>query len=263
MGEYLMSRQTVIVTGASRGLGAAIAEAAAQMGAAVVLCARSEGALNATAERIQAAGGEALAVAADVSQSADCRRIVGRAVERFGRVDALVNNAGVLAPIARIGEVDPGDWNRSWSINVTGPLLMVQAALPQLREHTGRIINVSSGAAVRVKAAWGAYCATKAALNMFSEALAIEEPDLTTLAVRPGKVDTAMQTLIREKGEGRMAQAEHERFVKVYEDGALNPPGLPGRAIAALALHAPHDWSGEFIAWDDPKVQKLAAARKG
>ncbi len=252
-----MSAKTIIITGASRGLGAAIARAAAELGAAVVLNARSAEALEAAAGQIAAAGGTALAVPGDVSRDDDCERLVDAAVSRFGRLDALVNNAGILEPIAPIAEADPQAWQRSWAVNVLGPVLMTRAALPHLRESGGRIVHISSGAANRPVVGWGAYCTTKAALNHLNRVLALEEPTLTTIAVRPGAVDTPMQGVLREKGAAGMTPEEHARFIRRYEEGDLLPPELPGRAIAVLALHAPHEWSGEFLSWDDDAVQAL------
>ena len=114
-----MTSQTIIITGASRGLGAATARIAAQMDANVVLTARTEDDLRTVAQEIEAAGGRALAVVGDISQAADCQRVVAEAVKAYGQVDALVNNAGVLAPIAPIANGDADAWKVSWAI--TGP----------------------------------------------------------------------------------------------------------------------------------------------
>ena len=133
-----------------------------------------------------AAGGTALSVPGDVSRADDCDHLVNAAVSHFGRLDALVNNAGILEPIAPIAEADPQAWQRSWAVNVLGPVLMTRAALSHLRESEGRIVHISSGAANRPVVGWGAYCTTKAALNHLNRVLALEEPTLTTIAVRPG-----------------------------------------------------------------------------
>lgn len=256
----MTEQKTVIITGASRGLGAGTARMAARLGAAVVLSARSAEALRAVAAEIETAGGRALAVPGDVSRAEDCRALVARAVAHFGRVDAVINNAGVLEPLARIAEADPEAWTRNIVVNVVGPFLVTQAALRYLRETGGRVINVSSGAAVSAKAAWSAYAVSKAALNHFTAHLAVEEPGITAVAVRPGVVDTAMQTAIREEGQA-MEPEERARFVRLHEEGALQPPEVPGRALAVLALHAPHDWSGQFVSWDDGAVQALVRER--
>ena len=228
------------------------------MGAAVTLNARTESALAQVKAEIEALGGRAEMLAGDVSAPDVAERLVAAAVLAFGRVDAIVNNAAVLTPLARIADSDPVEWQRNLQINVMGPYLLTQAALPHLRRAAqGRVINVSSGAAVRPTAGWSAYCASKAALNMLTAVLAKEEPSIAALAVRPGVVDTAMQAALREQGRAAMEPQAHQRFLDAYARGELLPPERPGRALAALALHAPLAWSGRFISWDDPEVQAL------
>ena len=249
--------QVVVVTGASRGLGAAVAQILGEMGARVILTARSEGALAGVTALVQNAGGEALAVPGDISDPATVRALVDATMNRFGQLDAVVNNAGVLGPITRIMDADVSAWTHNWAVNVMAPVMLTQVALPYLRERRGRVINVSSGAAIGVKAGWGAYCAAKAALNQFNAVLAHEEPAITALAVRPGMIDTEMQAVLRREGESAMRDDEYARFVGHYERDELLAPEHPGRAIALMALYAPLAWSGEFIQWDDERVTAL------
>ena len=250
-------RKTVIVTGASRGLGAAAARAAGELGANVVLNARSEDDLRAVAEEIDSAGQRALVVPGDVSEAEACRLLVERTVERFGRLDAVINNAGVLEPIATLAESDPAAWRDNILINVLGPYYLTRFTIPHLRTNKGRVINVSSGAAVRATEGWSAYCTAKAALNHFNRVLAAEEGNLVAIAVRPGVVDTAMQERIRDEGREGMPADSHQKFVAYHEEGDLLPPEVPGRVLAVLALYAPAGWSGEFVSWDDEAVQTL------
>src|SRR5512143_2110293 len=167
-----MDEPTLIVTGASRGLGAAIAGLAAQWGARVVLNARSFDALEQEAQKIRLSGGQALAVAGDVSRQEDCQAIIDRTLNEFGRIDALVNNGGVIEPIAPIGEANLQAWERNLAINLLGPVMLTHMALPALRLNHGRVINISSGAAVNVIPGWAAYSTAKAALNYFTKLLA-------------------------------------------------------------------------------------------
>ncbi len=252
-----MNQPVVIVSGASRGLGAAIALEAAHLGANIVLAARSWDRLMEVARQIEGIGSQVLAVQGDVRQEGDCRRIVEQTLERFGRIDALVNNAGVLEPIAPIAEARPQEWWDNWAVNVMGVVMLIQMTLPHLRRSRGRVVNISSGAAVNVIGGWGAYSSAKVAINHLTRILASEEADITALAVRPGVVDTEMQALIREKGKGRMAESNYQRLYSLYVTGQLLPPRVPGRAIAWLALYAPHEWSGETVQWDDPRLQQL------
>jgi NAD(P)-dependent dehydrogenase (short-subunit alcohol dehydrogenase family) len=256
----LMSDWSVIITGASRGLGRATALALARLGATLILNARSASELTQLREEIVSAGGRAEILAADISQPDTAERLVAAAVLHFGGLDAVINNAGVLAPLARIEDSDPRLWRRNLIVNAWAPFALVQAALPHLRRaRHGRVINVSSGAAVRPTPGWSAYCASKTALNMFTGVLAAEEPDLTAVALRPGVIDTSMQRALREHGAGAMSPEQYQDFVQRYRQGQLLPPELPARVLAALALHAPHEWSGRFIRWDDPEVQELVA----
>lgn len=256
----MLQPPVVIVTGASRGLGAATARALAAQGANLVLNARSADALEALVAQLRAQGAHAVSVAGSLRDAATTDAIVEAALAQFGQIDGLVNNAGVLEPVAPFGVVDLAAVEENLAVNLLAPLRLTQRALPYLRATRGRVINISSGAAVRPLAGWAAYCAAKAALNHFTAVLALDEPVVTALALRPGIVDTAMQAVIRAQGADGMPADVHARFVRDYEEGRLLPPEKPAAAIAALALRAPAAWSGEFVAWDDPKVAALLAA---
>lgn len=253
----------IIVTGASRGMGAAAARWLAGQGAAVVLLSRSESALQSVAEEVRARGGKPLVIGSDVASRAACQSAVAETVREFGRIDAVVNNAGILDPIARIADMHPHAWSYNIEVNLNGPFFLAQAALPELRKHGGRIVNVSSGAAEKAIQGWSAYCAAKAALTHFTRILAAEEPDITALSLRPGVVDTAMQEAIRKQGESIMDAGKHGYFQTLKAEGKLEPPEIPARAMAWLALHAPREWSGEFLDYDDPRIAGPAAEMFG
>jgi NAD(P)-dependent dehydrogenase (short-subunit alcohol dehydrogenase family) len=252
-----MNLKTVIVTGASRGIGAAVARQLSGQGAAVVLSARSTADLEATAGDIRERGGRCLVVPGDIGDPETGLFLVKQTMAAFGRLDGLVNNAGMLEPIAPIAKADPAAWSRNLTVNLVGAMALTQAALPYLRPARGRLINVSSGASQSATAGWSAYSAAKAGLNRFTAVLAAEEPDVTALAVRPGVVDTEMQTLIRQEGAGGMTPESHARFIRRHEQGELLPPDKPGLALAMLALHAPLEWSGRYLSWDDAEVRAL------
>jgi NAD(P)-dependent dehydrogenase (short-subunit alcohol dehydrogenase family) len=252
-----MTAGTIIISGASQGLGAATARIAGQMGANVVLMARSADGLQMVARDVQALGAQALPVVGDVTQIADCQQVVARAVEQFGQIDALVNNAGAIEPIAPLSDADPEAWEHNLAVNLLGPVMLTQMALPHLRQRNGRVINISSGAAVKVIPGWAAYCSAKAALNHFTRMLAVEEPGVTAIAFRPGIVDTAMQRTIRREGAKGMPKDDHARFVRFYEEGELLPPEVPACSVAVLAFHAPHEWSGSFVGPSEERVQSL------
>ena len=254
-----MDKPVIIVAGASRGLGAAIALQSAKLGANLVLAARNLDDLEGVAREIRSLGGQAVVVRADATQTGDCERIADEAVHHFGQVNALVNNMGTIIPIAKLAQVTAEDWQASLAVNLVAPALMTAAVLPLLRQSQGRVIQISSGAAEKAFQGWGAYCAGKAGLNMLTRVLAEEETAVTMLAIKPGVLDTQMQAVVRETGKGGMPDDSHAYFVGLHEKGKLLPPEVSGKVIAYLALNTPHAWSGECLAWNDEKIKALMA----
>lgn len=250
----MVSPAVVIVTGASRGIGAATVQRLIQAGAEVAAVARTP-----IADRRETGGpypetGRLHPIVADVAEPSACARIVEETVDVFGRLNGLVNNAGILTPLTRIAESDPGLWRHNLDVNLLGPFYLCQRAIPHLRRTGGRIVNVSSGAAVKAVQGWSAYCVAKAALTHFTRQLAVEEPAITSVALRPGVVDTAMQTLIRRTGRQAMTAAQSTYFQKLKDKGELLSADVPARSLAWLALFAPTKLSGQFIDYDDPRL---------
>ena len=241
----------VLVTGASRGIGAAVVYRLLEQGCRVAGAARSREPLAALAQRADEAF---LALTGDVSREPDGHRLVSETVARFGRLDALVNNAGILGPVARLAEASAEDWRQNLAVNLLGPFYLAQAALPHLRSARGRIVTVSSGAAVKAIEGWSAYCVAKAAVTHLTRLLAAEEPRIVAVALRPGVVDTAMQAQIREEGAAAMNPEKSAYFQRLKAQGELLDPDVPARAIAWLALSAPPALSGRFLDYDDPHI---------
>ncbi|WP_049901511.1 SDR family NAD(P)-dependent oxidoreductase [Halococcus agarilyticus] len=186
--------KAALVTGASSGIGAATAEALAAEGASVSLAARRTDRLDELAERIEASGGNALAITADVTEEADIEAMIETTTDAFGGLDVLVNNAGVmlLAPVER---ADADDWRRMVSVNLTGLMNTTRAALPALREdEAGHVVNISSDARRGPGAGFGAYAATKAGVSTFAESLREEVADdgVRVTTVEPGATDTEL-----------------------------------------------------------------------
>jgi NAD(P)-dependent dehydrogenase (short-subunit alcohol dehydrogenase family) len=250
----------VILSGASRGVGAATARWLAKAGAAVTLFARSAEALASVAEDVQRLGGTALVLTGDVSDVDACRAVVAQTLERFGRLDAVINNAGMVEPLAPVSRSDYDGWQYSIAVNLLGPFYLTRTAIEDLRRQKGRIVNVSSGAAVTSIESASAYCAAKAGLNHFSRVLAAEEPQVTVMAVRPGVVDTQMQDILRQKGPGAMPPEQLAYYQNLKADGRLEKPEVPGRSLAWLALHGPREFSGQFLDYDDPRISQPALA---
>lgn len=251
---HAIKKKVVIVSGASRGIGAAVAHWLATGGCRVVLLARTASSLQTVAEDVQRMGGHALALACDVRRANACQAAIRKAMAHFGRIDALVNNAGVLAPIARLVDASPEKLQNNLEVNLLGPMLLTQAAIPALRRQKGRVVNVSSGAATRPIEGWCSYCAAKAGLNHLTGTLAAEEPDLTVVAIRPGVVDTRMQALIRDQGAGNMSAEKLAYFSDLKKNGRLLAPRVPARVIAWLALAGPRHLSGEFVDAADERL---------
>jgi NAD(P)-dependent dehydrogenase (short-subunit alcohol dehydrogenase family) len=252
-----MIKPTIIVTGASRGLGAAIAEIAASRGACVVLTARSEHELEKQAQKIRQIGGNVLPIVADISHFEDCQKIIEKTLQVYGRIDALINNAGTIEPLAPISEARHEDWAYHMVVNLLGPMMMCKLAIPYLRQTEGKVVNITSHAAEISIPGASAYSTSKAALNRFSKSLAVEEPDITVILFIPGETDTPMQAVIRNKGKGKTPDEVHQFFADLYEQGKLLPPEIPAIAAVSLALKAPLQVSGEIIQWDDERVQDL------
>jgi NAD(P)-dependent dehydrogenase (short-subunit alcohol dehydrogenase family) len=195
--EVKLNGQVALITGGGRGLGRAFAETLAAAGAAVAVVARSAAEVEETAAGIVARGGQALALAADVSDPAAVERAVLDVERQLGAVDLLVNNAGVSGPIGPITDTDPEQWWRCLEINLRGPFLYARAVLPgMITRGRGRIINVASRAGALPVPYMGAYVTSKAALIRFTENLALEsrEHGISVFAVHPGTVRTAMIT---------------------------------------------------------------------
>jgi NAD(P)-dependent dehydrogenase (short-subunit alcohol dehydrogenase family) len=241
-----LAGKVAIVTGASRGIGAAAARALAAAGASVMLAARSLAQAGANAQQITAAGGKAFALTCDVSDYSACEHLVHEATQRFGPPDILVNNAGVIDPITTVADAEPREWARSIEINLIGAYYAIRAVLPgMLQRGRGDIINVSSGAAIRPLEGWSAYCTGKAGLAMLTRAIDLEHRTggIRVFGFQPGTTDTDMQVTIRASGINMVSRIPREQ---------LTPVAHPARAIVYLCTKEADDLAGkEFSLRDD------------
>lgn len=232
--------RVALVTGASRGLGCAIALAFAREGAALSLCARAAGPLEAVAAECRSPGAEVLAVAADVALAADRERLVSLTLDRFGRVDVLVNNASTLGPtpLPLLADLDPGAFEEVVRVNLVAPFALTRALVGgMLLRGTGLVVNVSSDAAVNGYAGWGAYSAAKAGLDGLTRVWAAElaGTGVTAVSADPGDMDTEMhRAALPDDDPLGLARPEDvaESFVRLAAAPSL-------AAEAALALDAP------------------------
>ncbi|CAN3128008.1 SDR family NAD(P)-dependent oxidoreductase [Mycobacterium sp. smrl_JER01] len=190
------ARQRVaVVTGASRGIGAATAIKLASQGYLTVLAARSQSALEQVSESIISAGGACLSVPTDLAVTADLDALVDIVTTRFGRLDALVNNAGVLPPAKRAEDIEPAEWRHAFEVNVTATWYLTSRFKRLLAsDGPGVVVNVTSVAAFLPSVGLSAYNASKAAVTMLTRTLAVEwaRDRIRVVGVAPGKVNTDM-----------------------------------------------------------------------
>ncbi|HEX9809933.1 MAG TPA: SDR family NAD(P)-dependent oxidoreductase [Alphaproteobacteria bacterium] len=185
-----------LITGASRGIGAAVARAFADAGAHVVLVARTQGGLEDVDDSIRARGGSATLLPTDLTDFDVIDRMGAALYERFGRLDVVVGNAGILGPLTPVGHVEPDAWNAVMAINLTANFRLIRATDPLLRlSPAGRAIFVTSGAADGHHAYWGAYAASKGALEVLVRTWAAELANTAVRAnlINPGATRTRMR----------------------------------------------------------------------
>lgn len=232
-----LAGRLALITGASRGLGAAAALAFAKEGAHCVLVARTVGGLEALDDKIKAMGGQATLVPLDVTDSPGIDRLGAALHERFGRVDVLLGNAGVLGALSPIGHIDPKLFEQVMAVNVTANWRLIRSIDPLLRaSDAGRAIFVTSGISRKVVPYWGAYAASKAALDMLVGVYAAEiaHTNVRVNLYNPGPMPTALRS---------------QAFPG--EDQATLPP-LEAHAEGLIRLALPAcTMNGEWIAGDE------------
>lgn len=224
-----LSKKVVVVTGASRGLGAGIARVAHRSGASLGLCSRGAPVL-ADAARV-------LAVRLDVTDAPAVDRFAAAAFDRFGHVDLWINNAGVLEPVGPLRTLEPQAIHQLLDINVFGVALGSRAYVRELhrRDGQGVLLNISSGAARNAYHGWSAYCASKAAVDRLSEALSLEERSrVAVYSVTPGVIDTEMQATIRAKSADEFPDVQ--RFRELHARHALSAPEAAAEKLLRFAF---------------------------
>ena len=242
--------KVAIVTGASRGIGAATAQTLAAQGVSVVLAARSTDDIEAVAATISAAGGKASAVACDVSNQNDVKAVIEHCLTTYGRFDILVNNAAVIGPIDHIGAADPDAWSNAIDINVNGVFYGIRQVLPIMEQQgSGIIVNISSGAATSILEGWSAYCASKAAVLMLTRAVDKEyrEKGVRCVGLSPGTVATNMQVLIKDSGVNPVSELEWSDHI---------PPEWAARAVAWLCTEDAREFDGGDVSLRQDDIRR-------
>lgn len=242
-----MTGKTVLITGASRGIGAEAGRVFAAAGANVVLTARSGDAISALADEI---GAQALAVPCDVSRFDAVAATVQAAVDRFGGLDVAICNAGVIEPISHMAEADPDGWGAAIDINLKGVFHVMRAALPVMKSAGGgSILTVSSGAAHGPVEAWSHYCASKAGAAMLTACLDKEERDsgIRAMGLSPGTVATQMQREIKASGVNPVSQLDWSDHI---------PADWPARALLWMCSAEADAHIGTEIALRDAEIRQ-------
>ena len=239
--------KTVVITGASRGIGAEAAVVFAAAGANVVLIARTSDAIENLAAEI---GEQAVALTCDVASYASVEGAIAKAKETFGSVDILINNAGVIEPIAHLASADPDEWGTVIDINLKGVFNGMRAVLPMMiASGGGSIFTISSGAAHGPVEAWSHYCASKAAVKMLTECVHKENgaDGIRAIGLSPGTVATQMQVEIKASGINPVSQLDWDVHI---------PADWPARALLWMCGSDADQYCGQELSLRDEDLRK-------
>ena len=239
--------KVVLVTGASRGIGAATARAFADAGAKVALVARSSAEIDALAAEI---GSNAIAITCDVASFVDVDATIAKVEEAFGPLDVFVGNAGLLDPISHLAEADPEAWGKTIDVNLKGVFNGMRAAMPGMIERgSGTIITVSSGAAHGPVEAWSSYCSSKAGAFMLTRCADKEarEKGLRIMGLSPGTVATDMQRDIKASGINPVSQLEWSDHI---------PPEWPAKTLVWMCTPDADEFCGTDVSLREDSIRK-------
>lgn len=241
--------KAAIVTGASRGIGAATAVELSNAGVSVILAARTESHIRHNAGVIRDNGGQAEAVTCDVSNYKDVQALISLCESTFGRMDILINNAGVIEPIGHLATSDPDVWAHASDVNFKGVYFGIRAALPLMQsQQNGTIVNVGSGAAHSPLEGWSHYCSAKAAAAMLTRCVhkEVAASGVRVFGLSPGTVATEMQVLIKASGINPVSQMDESDHID---------PRWPAKAIVWLCTDDAADYNGQEVSLRDEAIR--------
>lgn len=244
-----MTGKTVLITGASRGIGAETARVFAKAGANVALVARGQGQIADLAGEI---GQQAIAIPCNVANAREVAAAVDTTVDAFGSLDVLINNAGVIEPISHLSDAGVEAWGDVIDINLKGVFYGMRAAVPVMKAGGGgSVLTISSGAAHGPVEAWSHYCASKAAVNMLTRCLDKEEAEhgIRAIGLSPGTVATQMQREIKSSGINPVSQLDWDAHI---------PADWPARALLWMCGPEADAWCGQEISLRDEDIRRQA-----
>lgn len=244
-----LSGKSIVLTGASRGIGEAAAEAFAAEGARLLLLARSRHEVEVVAARLRKGGAHAEAMACDVADYAAVAAAVAHAEAAFGGVDAMIANAAVIEPIGPLATTDPAAWSGAIDVNVKGVHHCLRAVLPGMRSRgRGVIVTLGSGAAQNPLEGWSAYCASKAAVLMLMRCAHLENKGrgVRLHSLSPGTVATDMQRKIKASGINPVSQMDFAQHA---------PVEAPAQALVWLCSDDAAEFAGQEVSLRDPAIR--------
>jgi NAD(P)-dependent dehydrogenase (short-subunit alcohol dehydrogenase family) len=268
---YSLAGRSALITGASQGLGLAIARAYVAAGASVLVCARDGDLIDRVGQELASSAGPSQVVAAqqaDVSSPDQVERMAARALGLFPHLDILVNNAGICGPLGEVEATDWREWVKTIEINLLGSVLAVRAVLPHMKSRRyGKIIQISGGGATTPLPWISAYAASKAAVVRFAESLALEvrEHGIDVNAIAPGALNTRMMRAVLDAGPSAVGDAYFARMSRIASEGGT--PLEMGAGLATFLAAAESDGiTGRLISapWDPwPDLPERRAALEG
>jgi len=250
-----LTEQVALITGGSRGLGRAFAQALLTAGARVAITGRTAPELHETAAQLSSAANQVLAIPADTTDPKGAPQVVTTVEQRLGPITLLINNAGQYRAFGPIGVVDANAWWNEVEVNLRGPFLYANAVLPGMRaRHKGRIINLASMAGMQAIPALSAYVISKTAIIRFSEGLALDtvEDGIQVFAIHPGVLRTPMNDYVCDSPEvAKSAPGLQQWFQNLYAQGLDTPIERPVHLVLRLAAGDADALSGRCISFED------------